>query len=152
MISVSAIADKAAIWARSWAAPNEQLRPIDSGRAWRTEAQKLSIEWPERLRPERSVIVIDSMIGSVARSTRRAAWIAGLGVQRVEHGLDQDEIDAAFDQRLDLLDIDVGDRVEIDLAIAGIVDVGRQRQGLVGRPDRAGDPALPAVRHRRPRG
>ena len=69
----------------------------------------------------------------------------GLGVQRVEHGLDQDEIDAALDQRLDLLDIDVGDGVEIDLAKAGIVDVGRERQGLVGRPDRARDPALPLV-------
>jgi hypothetical protein len=37
------------------------------------------------------------------------------------------------------------DEVEIDLAIAGIVDVGRQRQRLVGRPERAGDPALAAV-------
>jgi hypothetical protein len=46
---------------------------------------------------------------------------------------------------LDLLDIDVGDRVEIDLAIAGIVDVRRERQRLVGRADRAGDPALAAV-------
>ena len=36
--------------------------------------------------------------------------IAGLGVQRVEHRLDQDEIDAAFDQRVDLLAIDVLDR------------------------------------------
>ena len=99
-------ADSAAMWARSWAAPNEQLRPIDSGRAWRTEAQKLSIEWPERLRPERSVIVIDSMIG---RSGVDAAggMDRGLGVQRVEHGLDQHEVDAALEQRLDLLDIDV---------------------------------------------
>ena len=90
------------------AAPNEQLSPIVSGRAWRTEAQKLSIEWPERLRPERSVIVIDSMIGR-SRLDAAGGVDRGLGVQRVEHGLDQDEIDAAFDQPLDLLDIDVGD-------------------------------------------
>ena len=32
--------------------------------------------------------------------------IAGLGVQRVEHRLDQDEVDAALQQRLDLLAID----------------------------------------------
>ena len=88
------------------------------------------------------MIVIDSMIGS-SRSTPRLRGVdRGLGVQRVEHRLDQDEIDAALDQRLDLLDIDVGDGVEIDLAKAGIVDVGRERQGLVGRPERAGDAAL----------
>src|ERR1043165_5937426 len=77
MINVSAMPDRAAIWARSWRAPNEQLSPIESGLAWRTEAQKLSIEWPERVRPDRSVIVIESMIGS-SGSTRRAAWIAAL--------------------------------------------------------------------------
>ena len=40
----------------------------------------------------------------------------GLGVQRVEHGLDQDEVDAAVDQRVDLLAIDGLDLVEVDLA------------------------------------
>ena len=71
--------------------------------------------------------------------------IAALAVERVEHRLDQDEVDPALDQRVDLLAIDRLDRVEVDLAKAGIVDVGRQRQRLVGRPDRAGDPALAAV-------
>ena len=56
------------------------------------------------------MIVIDSMIGS-SRSTRRAAWIAALAFKRVEHRLDQDDLGAALDQRLDLLDIDVADSV-----------------------------------------
>ena len=74
--------------------------------------------------------------------------IAGLGVERVEHRLDQDEIDAALDQRIDLLAIDRLHLVEIDFAKGGIVDVGRQRQGLVGRAERARDPARLAVLRR----
>ena len=119
MISVSACADSAATCGRSWAAPNEQLRPIVSGRAWRTEAQKASTVWPDRLRPDRSVSVIEIMSGSSrpsARSASQRRHDPGLGVQRVEHRLDQDEVDAALDQRLDLLAIDALHRVEVDLA------------------------------------
>ena len=65
----------------------------------------------------------------------------GLGVQGVEHRLDQDEVDAAVEQAVDLLAIDALHLVEGDGAIAGIVDVGRDRQGLVGRAERAGDEA-----------
>ena len=69
----------------------------------------------------------------------------GLGIQSVKHGLDEDDLGAALDQPFDLLDIDVGEEIEVDLAIAGIVDVGRQRQGLVGRAECAGDEAAAAV-------
>ena len=65
----------------------------------------------------------------------------GLAVERVEHRLDQHRVDPAFDQGVDLLAIDGFHRVEIDLAKARIVDLRRQRQRLVGRPDRARDPA-----------
>jgi hypothetical protein len=70
------------------------------------------------------------------RGHRRA-----FGVQRVEDRLDQQEIDPARDQRIALLAIIGLQRVEIDLAIARIVDIGRQRQRLVGRADRTGDKA-----------
>ncbi len=51
----------------------------------------------------------------------------GLGVQRVEHCLDQDEVDAAVQQAVDLLAIDALDVVEGDGAVAGVVDDGRHR-------------------------
>ena len=149
MTSVSAIAASAARCGRSWAAPNEQLRPMVSGRAWRTAC-------PERLDRVAGQVAARQIgeghrqhdrqrRGRAPARPRSAAMIAGLGVERVEHRLDQDEVDAALDQRVDLLAIDRLQRVEIDLAKARIVDVGRQRQRLVGRPDRAGDPARPAV-------
>ena len=68
-----------------------------------------------------------------------------LGVERVEDRFDQDEVGAAFGQCDDLVEIDLLQFVEIDLAIAGVVDVGRQRQRLVRRPDRARDEAAAAV-------
>ena len=40
----------------------------------------------------------------------------GLGVQSVEHRLDQHDLGAALDQGLDLLDIDVAEEIEIDFA------------------------------------
>ena len=70
----------------------------------------------------------------------------GLGVQRVEDGLDQDEVGAAVDQAADLLAVGDAQIVEGDGAVAGIVDVGRQGRRAVGRPERAGDEAAPAVR------
>src|SRR6266404_5224437 len=83
------MAESAARWGRSCAAPNEQLRPIVNGRAWR--------------------------------------------------------IDAAVDERVDLLAVDRLHLIEINLAERGVVDVGRERQRLVRRPERSGDPARLAI-------
>ena len=69
----------------------------------------------------------------------------GLGVQRVEDGLDQQDVDAAFEQGRRLFGIGDLEIVERDRAEARIVDVGRQRRGAVGRPDRAGNEARAAV-------
>ena len=69
----------------------------------------------------------------------------GLGVERVEHRLDQDEIGPAVDQRGGLFVIDFDQVVPVDLAEAGVVDIGREREGLVGRADRPGDKARAAV-------
>ena len=68
-----------------------------------------------------------------------------LGVERVENRLDQDDVGAAVDQADDLLGVRFAQRVESDRAKAGIVDVGRDRRGAVGRPERAGDEAALAV-------
>jgi hypothetical protein len=73
----------------------------------------------------------------------------GLGVQRVEDRLDQDQVDAALDQGARRLAIGFRQAVEGDLAEARIVDVGRDAGGLVGRPDGAGHPHRPAGRVRR---
>ena len=68
-----------------------------------------------------------------------------LGVQRVEDGLDQQQIGAAVEQALDLLAIGLAQIVEGDGAIAGVGDIRRDRGGAVGRAERAGDEARLAV-------
>ena len=95
-------------------------------------------------------------VGDGARDHHRqvdAAFGAGfddgvdrrLGVERVEDGLDQQEIGAAVDQALDLLAIGLAQLVEADGAEAGIAHVRRNRGRAVGRPERAGDKPLAAV-------
>ena len=63
----------------------------------------------------------------------------GLGVQRVEDRLHDEEIDIALGQRAGLRLVDVFQIVERDFAIFRLVHVRRQGQRLVGRPDGAGD-------------
>ena len=69
----------------------------------------------------------------------------GLGVERVEDGLDQQHIGAAVEQAAHLLGIGDAQLVEGDGAEARIGNIGRDRGGAVGRADGAGDEALPAV-------
>ncbi len=57
----------------------------------------------------------------------------GLGVERVEHRLDQQQVDAAVDQAVDRLAVRGNQLVEAHVAKARIVDVGRDRGGPVGR-------------------
>ncbi len=68
-----------------------------------------------------------------------------LGVQRVEDRLDQQHVDAAVDERLDLLLVRGGEGGERDRAVAGVFDARRDRQRHVGRADGAGDEPLAAV-------
>ncbi len=63
----------------------------------------------------------------------------GLRVERVEDRLDQEDVHAAFGQRGDLLGVGLPHLVERDRAIRGVVDLRRERQRDVERPDRAGD-------------
>ena len=82
-------------------APSAQLRPMVSGWAWRTEFQNAAGVWPDSVRPERSVIVPEIITGrSTPRSSHdlRDGEDRRLGVERVEDGLDQEEVGAAVDQ------------------------------------------------------
>ncbi len=65
----------------------------------------------------------------------------GLRVQRVEDRLDEEQVDAAVEQRLRLLVIRIAQLVERDVARAGVVHVGRDARRLRRRPDRARDEA-----------
>ncbi len=67
----------------------------------------------------------------------------GLGIQRVEHGLDHDEVGAAADERARAFGIGRRERIETRIAITRIVHVGRQRGGAVGRAQHAGHEAGP---------
>ena len=69
----------------------------------------------------------------------------GLAIERVEHGFDKDEIGPALDQRAALVDIDRDDFVEGNFAKTRVLDIGRQRQRLVGRPHRPRDKARYAI-------
>ncbi len=75
-----------------------------------------------------------------------------LGVEGVEHRLQQQDVGAALEQALGLLAIGLAQFVEADGAEARIAHVGRDRGGAVGRADGAGDEARPAVLARRDRG
>ncbi len=72
-----------------------------------------------------------------------------LGIQRVEHGLDQDEIHAALHQRARRLGVGRGQLVEADVAERGVADVRRERGGAAGGTEGARDEARPpgARRH-----
>jgi hypothetical protein len=63
----------------------------------------------------------------------------GLRVERVEDRLDQQQVDPAIGERLDLLRVRGADVVEGDRPIRRVLDAWGQRQGDVERPDRAGD-------------
>ena len=68
-----------------------------------------------------------------------------LAIERVENCFNQEEINPAFDQFVDLLSVRRRHLLEGHLAGAGIVHIARDGQGLAHRPDCAGD-KNPAVR------
>ena len=64
-----------------------------------------------------------------------------LGVQGIEHGLDQQQVDAAEQQPARRFQVSGHQLIEADAAMARIVDVGRHRAHAVGGSERAGDEA-----------
>ena len=85
--------------------------------------------------------------GSARRTALRARRTGldredrGLGVERVEDRLDQQQVGAAVEQAARLLAVGLDQLVEGDVACARIVDVGRDRGGLGRGSERAGDEA-----------
>ena len=72
-----------------------------------------------------------------------------LGVQRIEDRLQEDEVDPAVHQGLGCLAVGGAEAGEIDRALARIVHVRRDREGLVGGPQHACDEAGPLGAGRR---
>ncbi|GJE61795.1 hypothetical protein MPOCJGCO_3921 [Methylobacterium trifolii] len=68
--------DSSLMWPRISRAPRAQLRPMVSGLAWRRAFQKASGVWPDRVRPERSVIVPEIMMGRVTPVSSKACHAA----------------------------------------------------------------------------
>src|SRR5229473_1960117 len=66
----------------------------------------------------------------------------GLAVERVEDGLDEEEVDPALAQRASSLRVAVFELIERNVAIGRVVDAGRKRERDVGRAKRAGDEAV----------
>ena len=56
--------------------PSAQLMPTERSGACETEIQKASTVWPERFRPERSVIVTEAITGRRKPRTSKARSIA----------------------------------------------------------------------------
>jgi hypothetical protein len=66
-----------------------------------------------------------------------------LAVERVEHGLDQQQIDSTVHEAAHLLGVGRVDLVERHIAIGGILHARRQRERLVQWTDRTGNEARP---------
>ncbi len=70
------------MYGRISAAPSAQLRPTASGRAWRTECQNAPTVCPDRMRPEASVTVPETITGrrsplaSISSSSAKIAALA----------------------------------------------------------------------------
>ena len=60
---VSQIFDSSSTYGRIRVAPSAQFRPMVIGLAWRTEFQKASTVWPDRIRPDASVTVPEIITG-----------------------------------------------------------------------------------------
>jgi hypothetical protein len=101
--------------ARICRAPSAQFNPIESGAACATEFQNASGVWPERSRHAYAARLHD--FGDRENG--------GLGVERVEDGLDEQRIDAAVKEAVHLFGVSDAQLVEGDSAKAGIQNVRR---------------------------
>ena len=100
-------------------------------------------------------------VGDRARDHHRQAQVlfdedlfagedGGLGVQRVEDRLDQDQVGAAIHQAPDLFRVSRRQLIEGDRPEARIVHIRADRSRAVRRPERAGHETRPPVFRRRP--
>jgi hypothetical protein len=70
----------------------------------------------------------------------------GLGVQRVEDGLYEQQVGPALDEPARRIRVGRGELLEADVPETGVVDVGRERRRPVRGPERAGHEAGPLQR------
>ena len=97
-------------------APSAQLRPIDSGFAWRSEYQNASAVCPDNVRPDASVMVPRSSPAGAPSSSNTSSMAnsAALALKRIEDGLHHQDVRAAFDQAARGLAVGHGQFVEVD--------------------------------------
>ena len=125
-------------------APSAQLMPTRE----RPRVADRGVERVERLARQRAA----AAIGDRDRDHQRQADAAllehvldrddaGLGVERVEDRLEEDDVGAAVDQAAHLFLVGRAALVERHRAEGRVVDVGRDRERPVHRADRAGDEA-----------
>src|SRR5918999_240183 len=71
---------------------------------------------------------------------------SGLGIERIEDGLDQQQIRTALEQTTHGLGISDHQLLEGDVAKTGVIDIRRDRGGTVGRPQSTGyEPRLSGI-------
>src|SRR5690606_14263689 len=132
----SAMSARARTCGRSSRAPRAQLSPIASGRAWRTEYQKASAVCPERVRPEASVMVPETITGSRAPSASKACMIANSAALALRVSNTVSTISMS-DQAVRGLAVEADQVVEGDRAETGVGDVRADGSGAAGRADHA---------------
>jgi len=69
-----------------------------------------------------------------------------LGIERIEHRFQEEQVDAALEQPVERFVVGRDELIEADRAKARIVDIGRDRCGLVGRPEHASHETRPLRR------
>ncbi len=130
------------MYGRISSGPSAQLRPIESSGKCETELRNASTVCPV----ERAPAEVGDRAGNhhgqglaglleiLADGEER-----GLGVQRIENRLDEQDVHAALDEVFDLLEYAAATCSESHVASAGIIDVARDGERAIERSDRAGD-------------
>jgi hypothetical protein len=141
---VSAMRDSSSTCGRSSFGPSAQLKPNEIGLAWRSEFQNASPVWPDSVRPEASVMVPEIITGqrrpssSKNFSTAKMAALAFSVSKMVS--ISSRSAPPSVRPRWPAYVV-VDQRIEGDVAVAGVVHVRRQRTGARGRAEHAGDEA-----------
>jgi hypothetical protein len=125
-----------------------QFKPTLSGWACATEFQNASTVWPVSVRPARSVIVPEIMMGirfpPSSSKNLRDCKECRFGIQGIEDRFDEQHVDTALDQRSNLLRIREDQLLEADRAKARVVHIARDGGSHRHRPDGTGDHAASA--------
>ena len=114
--------------------------PTERSGACETEFQNASTIWPERVRPDLSVIVTETISGTLRPASSKCSERGeerGLEDERVEDGLDEEDVDPAVDEAANLLRVGRDELVEDVGSLSRVVHVHRERERPVRGADRA---------------